>query len=186
MSEDSAVLSRHLVVIIVLASYFKRCSLLSLLSLIGLFLLFRFVCDAETMSCVAEENMTSSHNDTPITVTFLWRHPVPSSAAWWPCLVCLSVAAVGVNVVTWVVLMLEKSLQTTLYTYLTSLAVCDVIGMSVVTPIAAARTSFGQSQTWGALQGARGATTPKLWLGAPLPKKSVYTMVHKNVPLLFL
>jgi len=97
------------------------------------------------MSLVADENMTSPGNDTPISVT-LWRHPVPNSAAWWPCLICLAVAAVAINVVTCLVLMLEKSLQTTLYTYLTSLAVCDVIGLALIPPVAAARTAFGQSQ----------------------------------------
>jgi len=88
----------------------------------------------------------SSVNATPITVTYLWRHPVPTSAAWWPSLVCLAVATIGVNVMTSVVLMAEKSLQTTLYTYLTSLTVCDVIGSMVVTVSAAVRTAFGQSQ----------------------------------------
>jgi len=92
-----------------------------------------------------DHNMTSSDNDTPIGVTYLLRHPVPSSPTWWPGLLCLTVAAVGINVVTGVVLVLEKSLQTTLYSYLTSLAVCDVIGLSVVIPIAAVRTSSGQS-----------------------------------------
>ena len=97
------------------------------------------------MTSVAEENMTSSDNATPINVTYLWRHPVPSPAGWWPpCLACLAATTVVVNLATFVVLMAERSLQTTLYAYLTSLTVCDVIGSSVVTPIAAARTAFGQ------------------------------------------
>jgi len=48
--------------------------------------------------------------------------------------------------VTCVVLVLERSLQTTVYTYLTSLCVADVLGSSVVTPIMAARTLLGQSR----------------------------------------
>jgi len=111
-----------------------------------LFRVYRFICDTETMSLVAEENMTSSDNATPTAVTYLWRHPVPSSAAWWPCLACMAATAVGINVVTCVVLMLERSLQTTLYTYLTSLAICDVIGSAVVSLIVGARTSVGQLQ----------------------------------------
>lgn len=90
--------------------------------------------------------MTSSDNATPIGVTYLFqRHSVPSSMAWWPCLVCLALTSVVVNIVTCVVLTIERSLQTTLYAYLTSLTFADVIGSSVVTPIMAARTSLGQS-----------------------------------------
>jgi len=106
---------------------------------------YRFIFDTETMSLVTEDNMTSSNNATPTAVTYLWRHPVPSSAGWWPCLACMAVTGVGVNVVTCVVLMLERSLQTTVYTYLTSLTICDVIGSAVVNLTAAARTSVGQS-----------------------------------------
>jgi len=92
----------------------------------------------------AEVNMTSlSYNATPASMLYLWRHPVPISSAWWPGLVGLAVAAGGFNVLTCVVLVIDKSLQTTLYVYLTSLAVCDVVGSAVVTVIAAARTSFG-------------------------------------------
>jgi len=98
------------------------------------------------MSSVAEDNVTSSDNATPIGVTYLFqRHSVPSSMAWWPCLVCLALTSVVVNIVTCVVLTIERSLQTTLYAYLTSLTFADVIGSSVVTPIMAARTSLGQS-----------------------------------------
>jgi len=115
------------------------------------------------MSSVEGENVTSSVNATPFTYLFQ-RHPVPSSVAWWPCLVCLAslppfytqrwtsrslvclaLVSVVVNVLTCVVLATERSLQTTLYAYLTSLSVADVIGSSLVTPIMAARTSLGQS-----------------------------------------
>jgi len=111
--------------------------------------LFVLFCVAEyhgKMSSDTEENVTSSENATPFGVTYLFhRHPVPSSDVWWPCLVCLALASVAVNLVTCLVLTSERSLQTTLYTYLTSLAVADVIGSSLVTPIMAVRTSIGQS-----------------------------------------
>ena len=98
------------------------------------------------MSSAAEANVTSSDNaSTPLAVTYLLsqRHAVPISAAWWPYLVCLALTSVVVNLVTCAVLVLERSLQTTVFTYLTSLTVADVIGSSVVTPIMAARTSLG-------------------------------------------
>jgi len=102
--------------------------------------------DAEMMSLVAEENMTSPVNATHVDVTYLWLHAVPSSAAWWSCLVCMAVATIGVNVVTCLVLMVDRSLQTTLYTYLTSLTISDVIGSALVTVIVAVRTSLMHGQ----------------------------------------
>ena len=97
------------------------------------------------MSSVAEENVTSSGNGTPFggVIYSFQRHAVPASAAWLPCLVGLALTSVVLNVITCVVLTLERSLQTTLYTYLTSLTVADVVGSSVVTPILAVRTSLG-------------------------------------------
>jgi len=95
------------------------------------------------MSSAANENITSSDNATPFGICWQ-RHLVPSSVAWWPCLVCLAVTTAILNLVTCVALTVDRSLHTTLYTYLTSLAVADVIGSSVVTPIMAARTSLGK------------------------------------------
>ena len=91
-----------------------------------------------------DENVTSSTNTTPI--THLWLHPPPASEVWLTCLVCLALLGVIVNLVTCVVLVIGRSLQTTLYSYLTSLGVADVIMSSVVIPICAAKTLLiGQS-----------------------------------------
>jgi len=82
-------------------------------------------------------NATASDDDEDL-VTSLWRHPVPAGS-WWPEAVWL-LPPVGLfstllNAVTLCALVTERALQTTLYTYLASLCVSDVIGAIVVVVI---------------------------------------------------
>jgi hypothetical protein len=71
-----------------------------------------------------------------------WYIAAPGAAI---AMIPFGLLTLAVNVITCLALVAERALQTTLYTYLASLAACDVIGAAIVTPLAAASLYFGRS-----------------------------------------
>jgi hypothetical protein len=69
-----------------------------------------------------------------------WYISTPGAAV---AMIPLGLLTATVNAVVCLALVAERALQTTLYTYLASLAACDVIGAVIVTPLAAAALYYG-------------------------------------------
>jgi hypothetical protein len=97
----------------------------------------------------------SSSNDSAEIVADLRRWPhaflswyiaAPGAAI---AMIPFGLLTLAVNVITCLALIAERALQTTLYTYLASLAACDVIGAAIITPLAAASLYYGRSTARG-------------------------------------
>jgi len=108
--------------------------------------------DATTVLMTSLSGNVSSHgNDSRTSIDDIHRSPT-SVLSWYIVTPGAAIAMIPfglmtliVNVITCLGLIAERALQTTLYTYLASLAACDVIGAAVITPLAAASLYYGRA-----------------------------------------
>ena len=96
------------------------------------------------------DNSSSHGNDSLQLIVDIHRSPT-SVLSWYivtpgaaAAMIPFGLLTLVVNVITCLALIAERALQTTLYTYLASLAACDVIGAAIITPLAAASLYYGR------------------------------------------